>query len=118
MCLAMAQIARRGTDQFGDFVGMLKFGAIHLKDHSRIPEKNLRGRFDNTRFTRSSRSQEQQVADWPSRRGKSGAKNLIEVYHRLHSFFLPHDLCPQQTVAFASILTPPSRFHLLSAFPH
>src|SRR5260221_460033 len=118
MCLAMAQIARRGTDQFGDFVGMLKFGAIPLKAPSPIPEKNLRGRLDNPRFPRSSRPKKQQVADWPSRRGKSGAKTLIEVSHRLHSFFLPDDLGPQQTVEVACIVAADCGIQLLSGGPH
>jgi len=58
-------------------VGMLKFGAIHLNYRAGIPEENLRGRFDDTRFARSGRSQEQQVADWPSLRVQSGAKDLM-----------------------------------------
>src|SRR6267143_679646 len=93
---------------------MLKFGAIHLNYRAGIPEENLRGRFDDPRFARPGRSQEQQVADWPSLRVQSGAKDLIYVYQRLNSFFLPDDLGPHGTVEITCHLAADCRVQFLS----
>src|SRR5260370_13314674 len=92
MSLAMTQIARRRANQLGNFVRVLEFGAIHFYYRARIAKENFRGRFDNARFARAGRAQKQQVADGPSRRVQSRAKDLIEVYERLNSLFLADDL--------------------------
>src|SRR5882672_1548555 len=93
---------------------MLKFSAIHLNYRAGIPEENLRGRFDNTRFARSGRPQEQQVADWPSLRVQSGAKDLMQVYKRLNCFFLPDDFGLHGTVEVTCNLAADCRVQLLS----
>ena len=50
MSFAMAEVARRRTDELGNFVGVLKFGAIDLDDQTGITEKNFRGGFDDARL--------------------------------------------------------------------
>src|SRR6266850_4481702 len=93
---------------------MLKFGAIHLNYHAGIPEENFGSRFDNARFARSGRSQEQQVANWPSLRVQSSAKDLMKIYECLNSFFLPDDLGPHGTVEVMCDLAADCRVQLLS----
>src|ERR1700722_9133675 len=41
VCLTMTEISRRRTDEFGDFVAVLKLGAVDFEDGARVPEKRL-----------------------------------------------------------------------------
>jgi hypothetical protein len=48
---AVSEISRRRADEFGNFVRMLKFGAVDFDDRMRFAKQNLRCRFDNSRFS-------------------------------------------------------------------
>src|SRR5260370_28423251 len=115
MSLAMTQIARRRANQLGNFVRVLEFGAIHFYYRARIAKENFRGRFDNARFARAGRAQKQQVADGPSRRVQSRAKDLIEVYERLNALFLADDLGAHGGVEVTRIVAWDRRINLTVA---
>jgi hypothetical protein len=46
--LAMPEISRRRTDEFGVFVAVLKFGAVDFEDGARVPQKSLSRRLDHS----------------------------------------------------------------------
>jgi hypothetical protein len=47
MCFAVAEITRRRSDQFRNFVRVLKFCAVDFNDGSCISEQSLRSGFDD-----------------------------------------------------------------------
>jgi hypothetical protein len=59
MSLAVAQITRGRTDELGDFMGVLKFGAVNLNDRARAAKQNFCASLDDTRFAGTGRPQEQ-----------------------------------------------------------
>ncbi len=95
MRLAVPQISRRRADQLRNFVRVLKFGAVHFDHRARIAEQHFGRGFDDARFARARRPEEQQVPHRTSRRVQARAKHLVQIHHGLHRFVLPHDLPPQ-----------------------
>ena len=95
MRFAVAQVARRRTDQLGNFVGVLELRAVHLDDRARIAKQDLRGGFHDARLARTSGAEEQQVPYGTAGRAHSGAEDLIQVHDGANAFFLPDDLVAQ-----------------------
>src|ERR1044071_6716537 len=91
----MSQIARRRTDELGDFVAVLELCAVNLDESAWIPEQNLRSGFHDSRFTRAGRSQKQQIADGPAGRRHSGQIGLVNVYDLLNAPLLADDFAPE-----------------------
>ena len=87
----MAEISRRRADQLGNFVRVLKLGAVDLDDRVRVAEQNFRGRFDDARLSRTGRPEKQHRADRPIGRVHAGEKNLVEAAHAPHCAFLADD---------------------------
>src|SRR5258708_21541736 len=114
MGFAVPQISRRRTNQLRDFMRMLEFRAIDLDNRSGIAKQYFGGGFHDTRLAGTGRSEEQQVADWPPRRVQSRAEHLIQVYQRLHAFFLADDLCPQRPFKVTSIVAADAGIKLLA----
>ncbi len=50
MSLAVSQVSRRRTDQLGNLVGVLEFGAIDLDAGTGVSEKRLGHGFDHARL--------------------------------------------------------------------
>src|ERR1700676_2408682 len=96
MRLAVAQVPRRGADKLGDFMGLLEFGAINLDHRACFAKENLSGRFDNAGLPRAGRPEEEKIPHRTAWRVQPGAKDLIEVYQRLDTLFLPDDFPPQR----------------------
>ena len=57
----MPEISRRRTDQFGDFMTVLKLSAVDLNDAASIPEERLRGGFHRARFPGTSGTNQKDV---------------------------------------------------------
>src|SRR5216683_2961782 len=104
MGLAVAQISRRGTNQFGNFVGVLKFRAIDFDHRTGVPKKDLRSRFHDARLSGTGRTEEQQVAHRTAGGVQSGTKHLKHVNQGLYTFFLSHNLCSQRRVKITRVI--------------
>src|ERR1043166_354440 len=92
MRLAVAKETRRGADQFGDFVGVLKLGAIYLDACARVAEQRLRQRFNHAGLARPGRPQEKQISYGPSRRIQSRQEHLVNLYHFFYCRVLANNL--------------------------
>ena len=66
LCLAMAQIAGRRSQQFGHFVFHLEFAAIHSKNFLGAAVQHFRECFDGFGFSRSGGTQQQKHTGWPA----------------------------------------------------
>ena len=75
--LAMSEVARRRTDQFGDLVRVLKLGAIDLDAGPRIAEQGFRHRFNDAGLTGSGWTKQQEVADRAVGGRHAGEEHLI-----------------------------------------
>src|SRR5215472_2569736 len=91
MSFTMPEIARRRTDQFGDFMTMLEFGAIDFDYRSSISDHRFGERLDEPRFTRSRWTQEQKVADRAAGSVHSGQKSLIDINDLINGIVLSND---------------------------
>ena len=91
MRFAMAEIAGRRTDELGDLVRMLEFGAIHLDHRVRVTEEDFRGRFHHSRFPRAGGAEKKKIADRAAGRGEAGFVELEEIGDRGDGFLLPDD---------------------------
>src|SRR5258708_10487817 len=105
MSFAMPQISRRRTNQFRDFVGVLKLGAVYLDDGAWIAKQNFSGGFHNARLTGTGGTEEQQVANWPPWRIQARAEHLIQVHQRLHALFLTDNLRAERCLEFQRVGT-------------
>src|SRR5439155_18921928 len=61
--LTMAEVARRGADQFCDFMAMLKLRTVDLDKSSRTSKQNFGGGLNYSRFARTCWTQKEQVTD-------------------------------------------------------
>ncbi len=50
-CFAMTQVSGRRSDEFGDFVAVLKLRAVHLNECTRTAEEDLGRCLNNTGFS-------------------------------------------------------------------
>src|SRR5215475_22340 len=104
--LAVSEIAWGRADQFGYFVRMLKLGAIDLDHRIRIAEQNFGGGLDRTRFTRASRSQEEQCAKRLVRQSHLCEIDLVNLRERKHRVVLSDNAFEQFTLEFARLIAP------------
>src|SRR5690349_11358406 len=95
MGFAVAEISRRRSDQLGDLMTVLEFGAINLDYRSSVAGQRFRGRFDQSRFSRSSGTQEQEIPYRPSGAGHSRQIGLIDVDDLLDRLILTYDLAAE-----------------------
>ena len=58
MGFAMAEISRRGANQFGDFVRVLELGAVDLDDSARVADQRFGGGLDDPRLSRTRGAEE------------------------------------------------------------
>src|SRR6267378_7917467 len=96
MRLAMPQIPRGRTNQFGNFMGVLEFRAIHLDDGARVAKEDFRSRLHNARLPRTCWPKKQQIPYRAAWRIQSGPKHLVQIHERLDTLFLPDDFPPQR----------------------
>src|SRR5207244_6008058 len=78
-CFAVAQITPRRTDQFRDFVTVLKLRAIDFDKGARTAKKDLGGGFDDSGLYRSRRSQKQEIPTRPVRHGPARVGGRLPV---------------------------------------
>src|SRR5882762_10957746 len=79
---------------------MLKLTAVDLDYRAGIPKQNLRRGFHDARLSGPGRTEEQKTPYRSPRRVQAGTEHLVQVYHRLHCFFLPDDLRAQRLLEF------------------
>ena len=91
MGLAMAQVAGRRADEFCDFVTMLELPAVDLYHRTRTLDKAFSRRFYYPRLARSSRTEEQEASNRPSRQGHASQVSLIEIDDLLDRLVLSHN---------------------------
>ena len=91
MRLAMAQVARRRTNQFGDFVRVLEFGAVDLDAGAGVSEERFRHGFDDPGFSRAGGPKKQKIANRTPRRIQSSQKHLVDFHHFLDGLVLTDD---------------------------
>ena len=104
MGFAVAQVARRRADQLGDFVGVLKFGAVNLDAGARVAEEGLGHGFDDPGFPRAGGAEEQQIANWTSRRIQSRQKHLVDFDHFLDGLVLTDDSAAKGAFKLSGII--------------
>src|ERR1700756_2321330 len=80
MRLTMSKVSRRRTNQFCDFVPVLKFGAVDFHDRAGRTEQYLCSRLYNSCLSTTRWTQKQKVRDRPAGRRQSGLKNLKELH--------------------------------------
>jgi hypothetical protein len=106
MGLAVTQVARRRTDQFGDFVGVLELGAIDLDAGAGVSEERFRESFHYARLTRPRWAEEKQIADWASGGIQSREEHLVNFDYLLNRGVLPNDLAAKSAFKVAGVSAP------------
>src|ERR1700722_14300175 len=114
MCFAVPQIARRRTNQFGDFMRMLKLRAIDLNHRSRVAKQYFSGGLDDARLARTGWTEEQQIDHRPSGRVQSSAEHLVQIHQGLHALFLADDLRAQGAFKIARVIAADAGIELLA----
>src|SRR6266568_5579407 len=109
MRLAMAEIARRRADQFGDFVRVLELGAIDLDAGAGVAEERLGEGFDYASLARSGRTKEQEVADGASGGVESSEKHLIDLNDLFDGRVLANAFATESSFKVPGIAAPASR---------
>jgi hypothetical protein len=113
MGFAVAEIARGGANKFGNFMGMLEFGAVDLDDHAGVAKEDFRGSFDDAGLAGAGGTEKKQIAHRAAGRVQAGAEDLVEVDKRLHAFFLADDTGTKRLVEIAGIAAADCRIQLL-----
>src|SRR5207244_4309022 len=101
---AVAEVARRGANELGNLVGVLKFRAIYLDDRAGIPKQDLRRRFDDAGLSRARRPEKEEVSYGAARRVQSGTEDLVHVDQGLYTFLLANNLGAQGTMKIPRIV--------------
>src|ERR1700756_3254101 len=117
MRLTMSKVSRRRTNQFCDFVPVLKFGAVDFHDRAGRTEQYLCSRLYNSCLSTTRWTQKQKVRDRPAGRRQSGLKNLKELHQCPDSFFLSYDLPPQGQCELLHRLRLPRRIEPVKSIP-
>jgi hypothetical protein len=91
----MSQISRRLTDELGDLVTMLKFGAIDLEYGTNVAHQRLGSGFNEPRLTGPGRSQEKKVSNRAARTCHPRQEGLVDVDNLVDGVFLADDQLPQ-----------------------
>src|SRR5207245_7231856 len=69
-------ISRRGANELGNLVGVLKFRAIYLDNRAGIPKQDLRRRFDDAGLSRARRPEKEEVSYGAARRVRSEERRV------------------------------------------
>src|SRR6478672_2468162 len=104
MGLPMSQVARRRTDQLGDFVGVLELRAVDLDASARVAEERLGQSFDDAGFPGPGGPQEQKIAYRASRRIQPGQEHLVDLHDFFDGLILPDDLATQSGVELPRVV--------------
>ncbi len=102
--LAMSEVSRRRTDQLGNFVRVLKLGAIDFNAGARVSEQSLGHGFDHAGLARTGWSEEQQVAHWASGRVEARKEHLIDLYDLFDRLILSHNAATKGGFKLSSIV--------------
>src|SRR5580658_2535710 len=94
----MPEVSRRRTDQFRDFVAVLKFGAVDLQYRPNVANERLGSGFDQPGLTRASGPQEQKVSYRTAGGCHPCQVSLIDINDLADGFFLTDHQPPQITV--------------------
>src|SRR5579864_2122318 len=103
MGLAVAEIARRRADQFCDFVGVLKLGAIDLDAGAGIAKQSFSERLDNASLAGSGRAQKQQIANRASGGIQSRQEHLINLDDLFYRCVLANNLSAEAAFEVPSV---------------
>src|SRR5690348_2284051 len=106
MGLAVTQVARRRTDQFGDFVGVLELGTIDLDAGASVSEERFRESFHDARLARTGWPKKKQIADWASGGIQSSEKHLVNLDYLLNRGVLADDLAAKSAFKVAGVSAP------------
>src|SRR3954471_9486213 len=104
MSLTMAEVSRRRTDQLCNFVRVLEFSTIDFDTGAGVTEQGLGHGFYHPGFSRTGGPEEQQVANWSSRRIQPRQKHLVNFHHFLDGLVLTDDPAAKGVVKFPSII--------------
>src|SRR6476646_6576626 len=79
--LAMAQVAWRRANQFGDFMAVLEFRAVNLDDRAGIAEERFRNGFHYARLTGAGWAKKKQVSHRTPGSVQPREKHLVNFHH-------------------------------------
>ena len=91
----MSDVAGRRTNQLGDFVTVLKLGAIDFDDRIGSSEQYLGNRLDGSGFAGTRRSQKQEVSN-RTPLGKQTRAYALECRHKAVDGVVLSDNSPSQ----------------------
>src|SRR5215469_5832274 len=91
MRLTMTQIARGRTDQLGNFMGVLKFGAVNLDDRPWTTEQDFGSGFNKAGFARAGRAEKKQVPHGTPWGVEASGEYLEQFDQCLNAFILTDD---------------------------
>src|ERR1700720_1134582 len=103
MSFAVAEIPWGRTDDFGDFVGVLEFGAVDLDDGAGTAEENFGGGFDDAGLAGAGGAEEEQIADGAAGRVESSGEDLEQLDEGLNAVVLADDFRAQRVLKFNGV---------------
>ena len=118
MSFAVAEISRRGADQFSDLVAVLKLGAVDFDHSSRIAGQTFSRRFYQARFAGTGWPQEKKISNGPPGARHPRDISLVNVDDLLDGFILPHNPLSQVALQLLRLQPCLRRIQLLIQPPH
>jgi len=106
---AMTEVARRRTDQLGDLMGVLEFGAVDLDAGAGVAEHGFRHSLNHASLAGTGRPQEQEVADGSSGWVEAGQKHLIYFRDLFDGLVLADDLAAEGIVKLFGVIAATGR---------
>src|SRR5262249_13135474 len=94
-CFAVAQIAGRRSDQFGDLMAVLELGTVDLDHRPRTAGESLRHRFHKPRLAGTGGAQKEKVGNGTSRTRHTSEVGLVHLDDLLDGLVLTDDLFVQ-----------------------
>src|SRR5438094_15335 len=109
MRLAMPQVARRRTDQLGDLMAVLEFGAVNLDAGASIAKQRFSDGFNHSGFAAAGWTKKKKIAYRTPRRVQAGQEHLIDLNYFFDRCVLADDSTPQSCIKLQSVIAAPTR---------
>ena len=107
--LPVSQVARRRTNQFGDFMGVLEFRAIDFDAGACVAKHRFCHRLHDPGLPGASGSEEQEVSYRAPRRVQARQKHLVDLRHFLDGLVLTDDFAAHGTFKVSGIVAATGR---------
>jgi hypothetical protein len=112
--LAVTEVARRRTDQFGYFMGVLEFSAIDLDARTITAKEGFGHGFDHAGLAAARGTEEEKVTDWTTRSIQARQEHLVNLGDFLDGGILSDDTLPHSFLKITRIVRAFARVQLKS----